>query len=634
MAVVAADLTLIGDGIVSMIKSIGNVINDVPKDPPDWWTHSMGAIPFGIGDALRAIYTTPAAAWNGLVDLFKGAVSLSWNLLQCVVCEKPAALIGALLARSIVRSLRGVRIGVNAVIEGGFGIDLQFDQVDQALQYIIHWLCPYSLPDPATANDWHKRGLLSDSLRECYSKIAGHDATVWHPAYIVGQGIPGENERKQFLYRLNSAAQQGAAFYTDEDYRAGLKFDGWNDKDIERLFETRYRVFQIRQVQMLLDTGSFVPGAMEKALRAEGFAPDDVTTLAHMEMVHYKRRHESEIQGWTPATIKRLWSTGFLIPSQVSDRMKALSYSDDDAQRLMDATIEEDKSAQLRKAAERATGVMYAYVDKAYNAGLMTGNTATQLLQAIGWGLDSITLLLQSWDGESEVKRRQTASQCVKKGWESGYMSNFHATETLITIGYSPLAAADMVGQWQGCRDENQSVLAAQQDIAAMGQGLLSPADTLARLVGHGFAVGEAEFLIAGEQQKLDKATLSSQQRAMKAEQAAEKAKEKQDAQAAHAAQVAANKAAAAALRLARQAAAAAKAAASEIRKQTPPSLLKTLLKRGLISVDAYTERMTCMGESQQTIELEIANVASDPKATVVQSDGPEDSSVPACPAQ
>lgn len=652
----AANLAQVGQAIISIAGQIDTLLLDIPLAPPQWFKDTCGTMPFGIGDLLLGLYAVGSAFWDAIVDTLRASVKVAVGLAKSSGCATPDVLVGCIVTRGMATSLKNVGGGISALVQGGFSVQIQWTQAEAILDYIIKWLCPFMLPTPGEARDLFKKRLIPRGLYECYVRCGGEDLSVFEPAFLEAQGKPGLSDRQQFLYRLRDANVGPGFLYSEATYRKDLQWEGFSDADIELLDAIKYRTFQLREIMRLMDTGALPAGALEGALRAEGWNEADIVILAKMENTIYTRRHQAEIQGWTPARIAKLYSSTIWAADDVNLAMGELGYSDADSSRLMQMAEYELRASQLQSYNTKAISRMELFVEKSYKEGLTTADVAMQLLTSVGAGKAAVTLMIQAWEGEANLGVIESAKACIKKGWESGYVTSAHATEALIVAGYRPEIAIATTNQWQACRDDDAKVLSAGQIISGMVDGRIDPVDALARMVGMGYSVSAAQFLIQGELNKLQSASLAANQKAIKAQEMAQKAQEKANAAeiareerqsaaaaraaaaaakaAQHAADVAAAKSARDAMALARAAKSAAATAAAELRKLTPPALLESLLKIGQISLDAFTARMECMGYTQDAIDLIVAKVSNEANANIVQSGGPADDDVPSCPPQ
>jgi hypothetical protein len=479
----------------------------------------------------------------------------------------------------------------------------------------------------------------------------GVDPDVHSPVFESTRPLPGIGERQAMLYRLRKDTQAAGTEYTDTDYQNDLIRDGMSERLRNYLFAIRYRVFTLREIRQLLDTGIVTQDEIKGAYLDEGFAETQAARLASMERVVYSRRHAAEIQGFTPSRIALMYGTGLWDSIDVEARMNDLGYSDADAKALMLATESEDKARERRKWADKAVAGMYSWLEKTYKAGIQSVTAVMSLLQSVGCGKDSAELIVKTWDGEVQLSTIESGTACVKRGWASGFTSNISASETLVTLGYSLGRATQIVGLWQLCRDFSERIADASHVLSGYKSGLVSPLEAVARLTAMGYKPEYADFLIAQEQKALDMAALKAEQAQEAKDLAAAKAAEKQAAadkakqekadeatlkatQAKALAALAAEqraeaKSATAAARLARQAKAAAAAAVKQLRAATPPALLEALLKTGQISAEKFTERMELMGYDLTLAQLEIVRICNEGKAACTESNGPADSLIP-----
>lgn len=628
---------------LGQLAAIGNqlavgVLSLMPNPPyvtgptADAIGQSLAAIPV-FGNALCKLWYLFVNTYNPAIAEMVTLLNAGIILARSVTCDNANTTVAILLVRAAIQAFKRIQIGANAGIWATVNISIEWDQVDAMLDYMIKYSCPYGLPGVGEVMDAWKRGLIKEEdYYRCLMMVNNADPDIYAPVLRSSRGQPGIGDRQQFLYRLQSAPGGAGTPYNDAQYEKDLVFDGFTEEDRNRLFAIRYKVYQLREIRQLMDTASLQPGQLEAALKAEGFGPDTLPQMVKMEQVLFARKHETEIHGYTLSLLAKLWQYGQATAAQVTTGMARLGYTAADAQTLMTATLQDQAATESRTWATRAISGMYAWLEKAYKAGLATQQSVLQALTSVGAGADSVNLILQTWDGEQQLANIAASVACVKRGWQSGYIPQGKATMMLVGIGVNLQTATGITSQWAACRNADEDMLSAQQDITAYASGLLTPAEALSRLVAKGYNPDEAEFLIAEQEQKLQKASMLADQKAEKAATAAETAKEKANAATEKAAQVAASKAAAAAVRLAKTAAAAQKAAAAEINRLTPLSLLKKLLTTGQISQEAWIERTTCMGYTPEQQSLLLAEYATSATANIILSDGPQDVNVPPCP--
>jgi hypothetical protein len=488
--------------------------------------------------------------------------------------------------------------------------------------------------------------------------MGGHDVAVFNPIRNAATDWPGFAQRQQLLWRLRPDRPKpigpdptGGLTYTEDDFTAHQKHDGQLPFWKPLLHAVRYQIYTLRELRQLMDANRLDESGAYQIFRDLGYDETKASELARMERIETDRRKATETQGWTTQKAIYCWERGEVDINELTDIYNGLWWNVGQATVAADVAIRMDRAGQARSWAEKAKNTLASATERAYKEGLLRQDACINTLMSVGAKEDSATSLTLSWSTEVNLDQRKQALNAIRKGWNSGYVSDAGAVNLLIQATFLPEFASTTVHNWRSMRNTEQTILSGQQVLTALQRGEMSGPVALARLTGMGWEIHDAEILIEEALQELAKqhAALEAKLEAKEAKEfaAAEKAKEKVDAKTAkdaaakpaaasgkapaapHTAAASADRAAAAAEKLALQGSAAYQLAIKVLRADTPPALMKSLLKKGLISQEKYRKRMEIMGYDKSTIELDIADICSAQSAVCTLADGPQDATVP-----
>lgn len=579
----------------------------LPGTPPGWFATTVGAIPLGIGKLLCDMYVVNIGVINSLMRLVRNILATGLELLRAVSCNNPDALVSLILARSLLRAFRRIRIGTDAGLWATLDLEVQWDQAEQIIGYLIKVVCPVGVPSSAQAMESYRKGRIGEPQYRCWMLMNGDDPDTWNPVYESSLPVPGVGEINQLLYRLRRGRAIPGKEFLDADYDAALHRAGYSEEYRQWIEQIRYRVYTLREIRMLLDTGIVQQSEIEDVYKDEGFDDEKSVRLAKMEHIIYLRRHEAEIQGYTVQTIARLWGHG-VIDATVSDaRMEALGYSDEDASRLREAEMMRNRADQARKWALKSETLFTGLVEKQFKEAVITPQTASAALQTQGCLPDAAASIVNTWGEEVKFAYLTSAIAAIKKGWDAGLLSSVAAEQALINVGVGLAAAQQRVREWLVNLSVSQNVTTAKDTLRFVAEGMISPIEAAARLHNMGWLPTDADVLIQEALNKLHATEVRHEAAQNKQVQAQAKA----------------------AAALVKQARAAEQAGRAALKRLTPLATLNKWLKEGLIGTDLYTTRMTDMGYPTEEINAYIADISNAKGASVVQTGAVTDLGAP-----
>lgn len=597
-------ITALSTDFMAAIQALEDSIlsNRIPQLSDEHATMIRG-IPFGIGQALLILFNANRDAFNEIMTVVREAVGAGLTVARSVTCDVPEITVGLIVVRSALNVLKRVRVGVNAGLWATLDVTVEWDQAEAALDYMIAYSCPYLIPSEGQAMEAFRKEWIKEPLYRCWMAMGGHDPDVYSPVLEAGKHRPSIGERERMLWRLRDDAPNPILVYTDADYRADLDHDGMRPEWRERLYAIRYQIFTIREIQQLLDNGQMDREGAFQAFRDMGFAEKKANQLADMEFTLHLRRHEHLVEGFTPARISHAYGRGTMVAADVIFWMKEIHFTEADANELMRATVEMNRADYARKWADRASGELLATLKESYKLGYTSPQQAIPALVSQGALPDAAVSLVHGWDAEVRLEHDKAAIASVKKGWESGYADTATAERLLVLSGMSPAVAAITVTEWNANSAVDRQLLGGSEVLSLLAKGLIEPAAALARLVGMGWEIHDAEIRIQESENKLRSAGITAQNRAA-------------------ASDVRASKAAQALAKAADRSKAEAVAA---LRKLHPLGAMKGWLKKGIISIVRFREILTTQGYASDFVENTITEICSAKSAVCDSGEAPTD---------
>lgn len=622
IGVIELDLSGIGGGFIAWINNSLPQFAGVDCNPPTWFEATFAQLPFGIGCALENFWRMDANLFNTFTATLKTAVSAGLNISAAVTCDNPALTVSLVVVRAVLQSLRNFRIGTDAGLWATIDITVKWDQAEAAIDYLIKHSCPYLIPSASEAMSVRRGGWISDSIYSCWMGMNGHDVSVYSPLLEHGRPRGSASTYYTLYHRLRNGTTGLANRFDDAALMDALQKDGYNEEWVKRLFDLRYIPYTLREIRQLLDASKITRDETYAAFRDMGYDDEKANAQADMEMVLTTRRRAAEVQGNTPSHIAHVYGRGVIDVDEVRHRMTALSFSYDDSVALIEATKERNLADAARKWGEKASTMFLALLEENYKLGLVSAAVAVDGLMKQGALKDSALSIVATWADEVQLINRKNTIKFNRTQWLSGRISNTAALLNLESIGMTGAAAYVTLSAWQAEQVANAKELSGAEVLRLVAEGMLSPVEAATRLANLDFANTDADILIAEASNKLRAANVKAQQsqetarimeeKAVEAEQRRESAKKAvDDARAAKAAST-----------LIKEAEKARKDAVAALRRATPVATLNRWLKRGLIGVDLYAERMTQLGYPEQEIDAYVQDI-SDSKGAAVVETGP-----------
>jgi hypothetical protein len=589
---------------------------------------TLESIPFGIGSAVVNSYNLISCAWNQLSGGIKYAVQASIGLSNAAACGNPATLLGLIVVRGLLQCLHRLRLGTDAVVWATVDLNIEWDQAEATIDYLIRYVCPYGIPEPATAMALYRGGWISQGLYECWMRCGNADPGVYSPILEHGRPRPQLHERQQMLWRLRPDAVDPSLAYSDAQYLSEMAVDGSTDAWNKRLFAIRHIPYTLREIRQLMDAGQATTEEVYAAFRDMGYDDPKAVAQTNMEVVLTTRRREAEITGFTPGRISQLYMRGALQPDDVIANMGLLSYTQAQAQRLMQLAQLEETATQLKRFYDRTEATLLKGNEDGYKLGTVDAESVQVNLIALGASKESAKALVDAWDSEEKMRLAKETIATIKRGWKSGYLSNNNIADMLTSTGISADKANSIVAQWQLERTLDQRVEDVSQLLSQVAAGTMTATDAGSRLTNMGWSYDDAQLLLAESVNKLSKTLLAAEEKAITAAERAAKANLSKEIADKKTAELAVAKAAKAADALAKQAVHAAAIAAAQLRKMTPIASLAKWLKQGMISQEIYLQRLSMMGYEDGAAQVMMEEVCNAKGANCLPTAGPDDPSI------
>ncbi len=213
------------DELKLRVASIGQSVHDLLLMPN---AGSESAGPGLIKGFLSSLLSVESAttfierAVPGLVDSVWEQISTLWGSIQSVVGSfvpaNPQMFIGIVLTKTLLRGLRRLRLGTDALAWATLDIDVAFGPLETLLDYLINDQIKTQIPDvPACIESYLQQTAPVDQVR-CWLGLHGVSLDVWMPVIEARRQKLSPQELIEWS-RRNGVGQ--------EDQIAALLKQGW-----------------------------------------------------------------------------------------------------------------------------------------------------------------------------------------------------------------------------------------------------------------------------------------------------------------------------------------------------------------------------------------------------------------------
>lgn len=300
---------------------------------------------------------------------------------------------------------------------------------------------------------------LRDALQNIGAAI--YDSSV---AAITGGGAPFESEGARnargmigFVTALGGASQLAGLTAEAESagqmktvgqaiqnvyWNLGLGFLTWQtmapilqgaileplQRDVQRVY--RGQRFSLSQQQDLYALGQITRDEMAAQLVELGWRDTDVD---HVIALAYTKLSRSDVID--------LWHAGIFDDAAAAARMRALGYSPDDIQLLLQLEVRQDVTADKNESVSVLTQAM--------SEGLISQDDFIRELSAQGYTLNEIDLRLQLIRIKQQTAQRQLSVGQLKQAWQNNIILDEEARHHLTELGYADTEVQTILDTWK-----------------------------------------------------------------------------------------------------------------------------------------------------------------------------------------
>lgn len=358
--------------------------------------------------------------------------------------------------------------------------------------------------------------------------------------------------------------------FTLDDVKRVLKINDYPPVFRDRLAAISFSLIGLRQLRQFIDTATTRKGFALSVTGNEAFrAADQVETDG--DVVGARERRIAVLE---PEIVERYMDRGLTRPD-------ATLLAKTDLRRAADKGIEQEGERIVRLQKRFVADTL-----RRYRLGLVDHAGARQLLEASGWGEQSIALALASERAAAEEAVARAGISRIRGDFMTGRSGPAVIVQRLTDMGVTDNAAQWYLAKWTAARGMWAKTLSAGQILSAAASGIVPLATARQALFNLSWPDPDNLVLIAGAAQRLDRlqanrerAALASREKAARQLQAAVK-----------------------------QAEAEKRKIQADLRRLTPISWLKNQYASGRIGDEYFTERLDAMGEPSDVIALELAD--------------------------
>jgi hypothetical protein len=412
----------------------------------------------------------------------------------------PEAVIGLHLAKSIIRSLQGIQLGIDPVVWATDQLALRLDALEQLIDRLIVYACPQEVPSVPEAIEAWQFGYIGEEQRDCLIRLHGLDPATMRdiirsktekltPEQVIQLARrQGDDERSipEQLRRVGFTEPNYARGFqvlydelpTVQEHLRWLQRNVFNDeyvKDYKLLdgFEERFwakfgkdlfaQGFTKERAQYEYAAHWIMPSPEQMREFAYRLRPGKKGVTTPFTATDYNRilaeqDYNSLAREWFSETLYRVPALGYLRDmyrqgvidgNQLQEYHQDLGYSEQDSERFV--TI--DRIQKRRMRATQAHGWNPASIAKAVATGQMPVADAAARMGQLGWTDEETQELLERATAElratvvtrARSRLLSTTITTVKKGLAVGTMTQQQGVQALVAVGWDASQAAGIV---------------------------------------------------------------------------------------------------------------------------------------------------------------------------------------------
>ncbi len=308
-----------------------------------------------------------------------------------------------------------------------------------------YWAAHWELPSYTQGLQMLFRGVISSGQFSGLLRALDF-APVWRgPLEEIGRAIPSISDMTRLVVREVYDPGKRAALDLDAEYPAEytrqVAKHGMREDDARDLWAGHWRLPSATQGFRMRWRNIISAAELDGLLKALDYAP-------------IWRDRMRDLTQLVPGRIdlKRMLRHEILSPDEVEAGYIKLGYSPADAERMREIAVAELEASETGTPwASRARGSLYTLTHREYLDGSIGAGQAQTALTRVGALAAERTLIVNLWDLERVIGRRELTVGEVGKAWKEAILSREAALAHLDTLGMS---AEDAVTYLDSQRDE------------------------------------------------------------------------------------------------------------------------------------------------------------------------------------
>jgi hypothetical protein len=378
----------------------------------------------------------------------------------------------------------------------------------------------------------------------------------------------------QMVYRLRPDKPGVRNPFTPDDYERLLVEQDYGPYFRSRFREIVYRVPALSYLRDMYRNFKITDEDMRGYHQDLGYNPTDSERFMEVDRLVRDRMRATESHGFNPTAIAKAFAAETMDAAEVTQRMEALGYEEQEAQALM-LRAETDLAYTVTiRARSRAQTAAVAEVKKAQQAGVMTVEDATSALRDIGYPQRFAEGIAMATDASMRVGLVQKATSRVRSAYLRGDITVDQARGALTALGIVPLAVTDFTNAWQIEFTPKHKQRTASQIVNDLSLGEIDTPSAMSRLRNLGYTDVDSRLYIADAQRRL----LMNEAKAQRSRDTATK-RQVQELE-----------------KVEKQAKRQQEEARSRLRRLSPVGRLQSWVGKGIIDEAYFTSRMVGMG--------------------------------------
>jgi hypothetical protein len=520
------------EGVVGGLKAVGGYIAELPATLADISASLTQALSDHVGTPIASLGVKTLAAvtealstlWTTLREILgkmlertlrtigvtDGGISTFQNIVNGLAPDSP-----------FIGSLVTLVICVYAVLPFAHGVASY--EADLALQEYRKGNPHELMPIGDTLNLW-RRGLIGEEQARDTVARNGYSATDTQALMNGSLTLPPEGEIITWWLR---------GFISREELVTALRHKGWEESNIDKLSQAAYFIPGVGDLVQMAVREAFTPEIAERFGQYEDFPPDFSRyaqeqgvsedwarrywaahwALPSLEM-GYEMLHRGIIDSdtlkllmrahdvmpfWrdklvalsfnplTRVDVRRMHKMGVLTTEEVTQSYRNIGYSDIDAQRMTEFTVQYNQGEPDTDADEIRT-MTKGEVLEYYESGVIGADKTSTMLVNLGYSLDAAQAYIAAIDGKLDRETRKAQTNDVIDEAVSGIMSWEAAQSKLSGMG---LTAAELERAMStlNTRRTKANTLPSRADLDRMVKaGLVDQTEYLDVMARHGYA--------------------------------------------------------------------------------------------------------------------------------------------------